>query len=133
MSNHEHHRAFDRHVVDDWNILAIGQLQVLLLDLENAFEVFHVTRSIAMYLPFAPGDEVVAVELTARQREVLQLVAEGYSMKEAARILNVSPRTIAFHKYRIMDLLRLKTNSELVQFAIKKGIISVTSGSKRAP
>lgn len=78
-----------------------------------------------------PGDEVVSTELTARQREVLQLVAEGYSMKETARILDLSPRTIAFHKYRIMELLKLKTTPELVQFAIKKGIISVSSEPQR--
>jgi len=64
-------------------------------------------------------------KLTTRQREVLQLLAEGRSMKEAAKILDVSPRTIAFHKYRIMEELRLKTTAHLVQFAIKNGIISL--------
>jgi DNA-binding NarL/FixJ family response regulator len=61
--------------------------------------------------------------LTARQREVLQLLAEGNTMKETAVALNVTPRTIAFHKYRIMGELGLKTNAELVQFAIKQGIV----------
>ncbi len=63
-------------------------------------------------------------KLTPRQREVLQLLAEGRSMKEAAAILNVTPRTVAFHKYRMMSELRLKTNAELIQFAIKRGLVS---------
>ncbi len=66
-----------------------------------------------------------SVKLTPRQREVLQLLAEGHSMKEAANILDVSPRTVAFHKYRIMEGLQLKTNADLVQFAIKTGIVSI--------
>jgi DNA-binding NarL/FixJ family response regulator len=57
--------------------------------------------------------------LTARQREVVHLLAEGKSMKEVATILNVSLRTAAFHKYRIMELLRLKTTQDLVAYAIK--------------
>jgi DNA-binding NarL/FixJ family response regulator len=63
-------------------------------------------------------------KLTPRQREVLQLLAEGRSMKEAAAILNVTPRTVAFHKYRMMEELRLKTNAELIQFAVKQGLTS---------
>ena len=63
-------------------------------------------------------------ELTARQREVLQLLAEGKSMKEVAALLHISPRTVEFHKYRIMELLRVKTNAELVQQAIKLGLIA---------
>ncbi len=64
-------------------------------------------------------------KLTLRQREVLQLLAEGRSMKEVANILDVTPRTVAFHKYRIMEEHKLKTNAELIRFAIKKGIVSV--------
>jgi DNA-binding NarL/FixJ family response regulator len=63
-------------------------------------------------------------ELTAREREVLQLLAEGKSMKEVAAVLDISPRTVEFHKYRIMELLRVKTNAELVQQAIKLGLIA---------
>jgi len=63
-------------------------------------------------------------KLTPRQREVLQLLAEGHSMKEAAAILNGTPRTVAFHKYRMMEELRLKTNAELIRFAIKRGLTS---------
>ncbi|MCP4398218.1 MAG: response regulator transcription factor [bacterium] len=64
-------------------------------------------------------------ELTPRQREVLQLLAEGHSAKEAATILNISPRTVEFHKYQVMKILGIKTNAELVQYAIKHGIVSV--------
>jgi DNA-binding NarL/FixJ family response regulator len=63
-------------------------------------------------------------ELTSRQREVLQLLAEGRSMKEVASILDVTPRTVAFHKYRMMEQLHLKTSAELVQYAVKHGIVA---------
>jgi DNA-binding NarL/FixJ family response regulator len=63
-------------------------------------------------------------KLTNRQREVLQLLAEGRSMKQVAYILKLTPRTVAFHKYKIMERLRLRTNSELVQYAIREHIIS---------
>jgi DNA-binding NarL/FixJ family response regulator len=63
-------------------------------------------------------------ELTSRQREVLQLLAEGRSMKEVAAILDLTPRTVAFHKYRMMEQLRLKTTAELVQFAVRQGIVA---------
>jgi DNA-binding NarL/FixJ family response regulator len=62
--------------------------------------------------------------LTLREREVLQLLAEGKSMKEAGAILDISPRTVEFHKYRIMQLVGAKTGAELVQYAIKHGLIS---------
>ena len=52
--------------------------------------------------------------LTPRHREVLQLLVEGYSAKEIASILNVSPRTVEYHKYRMMEELNLKTSAELV-------------------
>jgi DNA-binding NarL/FixJ family response regulator len=63
-------------------------------------------------------------ELTARQREVLQLLAEGKSMKEAGAILDLTPRTVAFHKYRMMEQLRLKTSAELVRFAVQQGVVA---------
>jgi DNA-binding NarL/FixJ family response regulator len=63
-------------------------------------------------------------ELTTRQREVLQLLAEGRSMKEVAAILDLTPRTVAFHKYRMMEQLRLKTTAALVQFAVREGIVA---------
>jgi DNA-binding CsgD family transcriptional regulator len=63
-------------------------------------------------------------DLSPREREVLQLLAEGKSMKEVAAILDISPRTVEFHKYRTMELLGLKTGAELVQYAIKHGLIT---------
>ncbi len=62
--------------------------------------------------------------LTPRQREVLQLLAEGRSAAEAATILHLSRRTVEFHKYRLMDRLGIHTNAELIQYAIKHGIVS---------
>jgi DNA-binding NarL/FixJ family response regulator len=62
--------------------------------------------------------------LSLRQREVLQLLAEGKSMKEAADVLGVTPRTIAFHKYEMMHHLGLKTGAELVQYAVAHRMVS---------
>lgn len=62
--------------------------------------------------------------LTERQREVLQLLAEGKSMKEVAGVLDLSTRTVAFHKYRIMEALGLKNTAELVQYAVRKHILA---------
>ena len=62
-------------------------------------------------------------KLTVRQREILQLLAEGNTMQQAAKILNVTPRTVAFHKYRIMENLGIKNNSELVRYAMKIGLL----------
>jgi len=62
--------------------------------------------------------------LTLRQKEVLQLLAEGRSMKEAAYILNVSPRTVAFHKYTMMEHLHIKTSAELVHYALSTQLLA---------
>jgi len=64
--------------------------------------------------------------LTPRQREVLQLLAEGLTMREAAHVLQITTRTIAFHKYTIMEAFGLKTNSDLFRFAIKEGVITAS-------
>jgi DNA-binding NarL/FixJ family response regulator len=69
--------------------------------------------------------EDVWARLTPRQREVLQLLAEGKSHKEVADILNISVKTAEYHKYSILDKLGLKTNAELVQYAVRHGIIAV--------
>ena len=60
--------------------------------------------------------------ITRRQSEVLQLLAEGMSMKEIAGVLNLKPGTVAFHKYKLMEALGLKSNAELLQYAIKHHI-----------
>jgi DNA-binding NarL/FixJ family response regulator len=64
-----------------------------------------------------------AHDLTPRQREVLQLIAEGHSMKQVAALLNVTPRTVAFHKYRMMEQLNIRSNAELIQFALTHHIV----------
>jgi len=62
--------------------------------------------------------------LTERQREVLQLLAEGKVMKEIGDILNMTTRTVAFHKYRMMQVLGAKSNAELVRYAVKHHIVA---------
>jgi len=62
-------------------------------------------------------------DVTPRQREVVQLLAEGKSMKEVADVLHITERTVAFHKYRVMDAMHLRSSAELVQYAIKSRIL----------
>ncbi len=62
-------------------------------------------------------------KLTVRQREILQLLAKGKTMKETARILSITPRTVAFHKYRIMDSLGVENNVDLFKFAMKSALL----------
>ena len=71
----------------------------------------------------ASNDSLGFERLTSRQREMLQLFAEGKSMKEVASVLKVTPRTVAFHKYHIMQDLGFKTNADLIQFAVKSRIV----------
>jgi DNA-binding NarL/FixJ family response regulator len=63
--------------------------------------------------------------LTPRQREVLQLLAEGRSAKEIATSLSISARTVEFHKYQMMETLDLHTNADLIHFAIKHGLVEL--------
>ena len=87
----------------------------------------YVTPQIAREMEKAfindPRTKERAKTLTPRQREVVQLLAEGKSMKEVASVLNLTPRTVAFHKYRAMADLNIRTTAELIQFAIKSRII----------
>jgi DNA-binding NarL/FixJ family response regulator len=62
--------------------------------------------------------------ITKRQSEILQLLAEGMSMKEVASVLELKPGTVAFHKYRMMEALGVKSNAELLQYAIKRQMTS---------
>jgi DNA-binding NarL/FixJ family response regulator len=62
--------------------------------------------------------------LTDRQREVLQLLAEGKVMKEVGSILNMTARTVAYHKYRMMEVLGAKSTAELVKFAVRNHIVA---------
>ncbi len=82
------------------------------------------TRGMVDNLLRQPESATGARELSPRQREVLQLLAEGRTMKEIAGILKITPRTVAFHKYSMMEDLGIKSSAELVQFAIKKRIVS---------
>ena len=61
-------------------------------------------------------------ELTIRQKEVLQLLAEGYSMKQVAGMLDITTRTVAFHKYAMMEHLEIESSAELVSYAMKAGL-----------
>lgn len=67
--------------------------------------------------------EMFGAGLTARQREVLQLVAEGKTTKEVAQRLNISPKTVEFHRNAIMDQLGVRTTAELTRYALAHGII----------
>ncbi|MGD2128604.1 MAG: response regulator transcription factor [Lysobacterales bacterium] len=62
--------------------------------------------------------------LTVRQREIVQLLAEGKTMQKAAEILSLTPRTVAFHKYRAMETLEVETSADLIRVAISEGLIS---------
>jgi DNA-binding NarL/FixJ family response regulator len=73
----------------------------------------------AMSKPQPGPDE----RLTRRQREVIQLVAEGHSLKETATILAISTSTVTFHKYQVMSQLHLKTTADLIQYAVKHHIV----------
>jgi DNA-binding NarL/FixJ family response regulator len=82
------------------------------------------TQGLMERLLRTPESTAKSAELSARQREVLQLLAEGHTMKEIARLLKITPRTVAFHKYAMMEQLGVSSNAELVLAAIKQHIIS---------
>lgn len=82
-----------------------------------AAELMHAVRN-----GTSPGDNPVAA-LTPRQREILQLLAEGKSAKEIAAVLSLSARTVEDHKYRLMEQLRIENSAELIHFAIKNGLV----------
>jgi DNA-binding NarL/FixJ family response regulator len=70
------------------------------------------------------GGDDEAADLTSRERQVLQLIAEGNSAKQAAALLDVTPRTIEFHKRNVMEKTGLRTTAELARFAAKIGLVS---------
>ena len=84
-----------------------------------AGEVIHDLTS----SPTHPSDPVAL--LTPRQREILQLFGEGCSTKRIASTLDISARTVEYHKYQMMDLLKLQSSAELIHFAIKNGIVPI--------
>ena len=83
----------------------------------------HIARGMQQSFVNDPRPRQTAKSLTPRQREVVGLLAEGKSMKEVASVLNVTPRTVAFHKYRVMRELNLRTTADLIQFAIRSRIL----------
>jgi DNA-binding NarL/FixJ family response regulator len=91
---------------------------------------YYVSPSLLSGIPqgfFSAGKtpvDLFGANLTSRQREVLQLVAEGKSNKEIAAILNVSLKTVDFHKAKLMDELGLRTAAELTRYALEHGITS---------
>ena len=79
-------------------------------------------KLLQFYEEGASGQGETVSVLSSRQREVLQLLAEGHSVKEIAAILNVSEKTVEYHKYRMMEILGIKTLAELIRYALKQGI-----------
>ena len=103
-------------------------------ELQTAID--HVLRNESYLVPKLRAEDWVARKaraqqfskaLTARQREVIQLFAEGYSIKQIADQLNLSQKTIEFHKHHIMQSFDLKSNAELVLFALKHDLITIPS------
>jgi DNA-binding NarL/FixJ family response regulator len=88
---------------------------------------FYISRTLPKdsYLRFQEKVRLAEdLQLTQRQREVLQLLAEGKVMKEVADILQMTVRTVAFHKYRIMEVLSAKSNAELVRYAVRNHLVA---------
>ena len=79
-----------------------------------------------VFLSKTPGKPVGAEGLTLRQREVLQLLTEGRTAKDIASILNISSRTVEFHKGQIMEQLNLQSTADLIKYAISHGIVTTT-------
>jgi DNA-binding NarL/FixJ family response regulator len=82
-----------------------------------AGQLFHAARA------RSGDDHEPRVTLSSRQREILRQLAEGGSAKEIAKALDISPRTVEFHKYKLMESLGLKSSAELIQFAIRQGFV----------
>jgi DNA-binding NarL/FixJ family response regulator len=80
---------------------------------------------ISVLLEASKDSGAAGTKLTPRQREVLQLIAEGRTMKEVAALLNISPRTAESHKYDMMQLLGAPTTADLIQHAIRMKLVAV--------
>jgi DNA-binding NarL/FixJ family response regulator len=78
-----------------------------------------ITKETVDFLLRSGTSQPLEKRLTPRQNEILHLLAEGMSMKEIAAVLNLKPGTVAFHKYKMMETLGLKSNAELLQYAIR--------------
>lgn len=82
-----------------------------------------ITKETVDFLLRSGGSYTEETRITPRQSEVLQLLAEGKSMKEIAGVLNLRPGTVAFHKYKMMEVLGVKSNAELLHYAIKHHLV----------
>lgn len=122
-------------VAEAFRIGANGYLLKNSTGLELVEAIRKVARGYSYVTPFLTEDIAGSVvnhfknmkstnHLTRRQKEVLQLLIEGRSMKEAAFILKLSPRTVAFHKYAMMEHLRIKSSAELVQYALNSPLLA---------
>jgi DNA-binding NarL/FixJ family response regulator len=78
------------------------------------------TKETVNFLLSRPESRAEDKQITQRQSEILQLLAEGNSMKQVASIVDIKPGTVAFHKYRMMEKLNIKSNAELLEYAIKR-------------
>jgi DNA-binding NarL/FixJ family response regulator len=81
---------------------------------------FAPTLSDSVFDAIRAGDSAQVVKLTSRQRQILRLLAKGKSAKEIGKALDLTQKTAEYHKYRIMDLLHLKSTAELVKYAIEQ-------------
>ena len=108
---------------------AIAELVTAIRQVLNGYS--YVTPLVAQHVVAAATDPAAkrnATGLTSRQREVLQLVAEGHTAKEIASLLNLSVKTAVFHKMSIMDKLGIRTTAQLTRYAIEHGIAASASG-----
>jgi len=92
--------------------------------LGRAYVTTLLAKDLITLLLEARSEGANAATLTPRQREVLQLVAEGRTMKEVAALLGISPRTAESHKYEVMQVLGIETTAELVQYAVRAKLVS---------
>ena len=98
--------------------------QELLSAIDNVMSGgIYISRPVADRIASLPMSEKAAVTLTARQRQVLQLIVQGYRMREIADALQVSPRTVETHKYEIMRVLGFRHTTDLVRYASWLGLI----------
>jgi DNA-binding NarL/FixJ family response regulator len=88
-----------------------------------------IAKDLLSVLIEAKSSETTEIRLTQRQREVLQLIAEGRTMKEIASILHISSRTAESHKYEMMRVLGVSTTAELIQYAIRLSLVAVLKQS----
>jgi len=109
-------------------VLKTSAASELLLAIHEAMQHrSYVTPRVAGSLTEIPPISIERVDkrhgLTPRQRQIVQLIAEGHSMKEVAARLNITPRTVAFHKYKLMGRLQFKSTAELIQYAVRRRLV----------